>query len=173
MGRFPGERGYPVTAPIAFGQPVAGIIAVFLVLAACVWTGGLVAIFVVAKVAHRTLRPADRVAFFRGLGRAYGPVGGASLVVTLGCGAALLYGHAWDAAVVAAIIIASCLVAVTGTGVAQARQMTRLRRSALVSPGNPQVAQRVRLGAVRAAALRSAIAALTIALLAVGVLLTA
>lgn len=161
-----------MTVPIAFGQPVAGILTGFLVLAACIWTGGLVAIFVVARIAHRTLRPADRVAFFRGLGRAYGPVGGASLTVALGCGAALLYGHAWDTAMITAIVIASCLVAVTGTGVAQARQMTRLRRSALASPGDPQLARRVRQGAVRAAALRSAIAAATIALLAVGVLLT-
>lgn len=161
-----------MTAPIAFGQPAAGILTGFLVLAACVWTGGFVAIFVVARVAHRTLRPGDRVAFFRGLGRAYGPVGGASLVVALGCGAALLYGHVWDAAVIAAIVIASCLVVATGTGVVQARQMTRLRRSALASPGDLRTARRVRQGAVRATVLRSAIAAATIALLAVGVLLT-
>jgi hypothetical protein len=158
---------------IAFGEPGSGVLTGFLVLAACVWTGGLVAIFVAARVAHRTLRPADRVAFFRGLGRAYGPVGGAALTVALGCGAALLSGHAWDAALTAAVVIAVCLLAVTGAGVVQARHMTRVRRDTLSNPGDRAAARRVRLGAVRAAALRSAIAVLTVALLAVGVLLTA
>ena len=63
------------------------------------------------------------------------------------------------------------LRAVTGTGVAQARHMTRIRRGALASPGNPVLARQVRLGVVRAAVLRSAIAVLTMALLAIGVLL--
>lgn len=157
---------------MAFGQPAAGILTGFLILAACVWTGGLVAIFVVARVTQRTLQPADRVAVFRGLGRAYGPVGGASLAVALGCGAALLSNHAWDAALTAAVAVAVSLVAVTGAGVAQARHMTRIRRGALAVPANPVTARLVRRGAVRAAALRSAIAALTMALLALGVLLT-
>ena len=69
-------------------------------------------------------------------------------------------------------MVAASLVAVTGAGVAQARHMTRIRRGALASPGNPVLARQVRLGAVRAAALRSAIAVLTMALLAIGVLLT-
>ena len=161
-----------MSVPIAFGQPATGILSGFLVLAACIWTGGLVAIFVVARIARRTLGPTDRVAFFRGLGQAYGPVGGASLTVALGCGAALLSGRAWNAALTVAVVVAAGLVAVTGAGVAQARHMTRIRRGALASPGNPVLARQVRLGAVRAAALRSAIAVLTMALLAIGVLLT-
>ncbi len=160
-----------MNVPAALGQPAAGILGGFLVLAACIWTGGLVAIFVVARIAHRTLRQADRVAFFRGLGRAYGPVGGASLAVALGCGAALLSTRAWSAALTAAVVVAVSLVAVTGAGVAQARHMTRMRLGALASPGDPVAARRVRLGAVRAATLRSAIAILTMALLALGILL--
>lgn len=160
-----------VSVPMALGQPAAGILTGFLILAACVWTGGLVAIFVVARVARRTLVPADRVAFFRGLGRAYGPVGGAALAVALGCGAALLSGHAGDAARTAAIVVAAGLVAVTAAGVMQARRMTRIRRSALASPDDAVTARRIRLGALRAAGLRSAIAALTMTLLALGVLL--
>ena len=57
---------------VALAQPSAGVVAGFLVLAAFVGTGGLVAIFVTARVAHRTLEPAQRVALFRGLGRVYG-----------------------------------------------------------------------------------------------------
>jgi hypothetical protein len=70
---------------------------------------GLVAIFVVARVAQRTLRPQDRVVFFRALGRPYGPVGGTALVVALGCGAALLSGRAWDSTLIAAAVLAACL----------------------------------------------------------------
>lgn len=157
--------------PIAVGEPAAGVLTGVLILATSVWTGGLVAIFLVARIAGRTLQPADRVALFRGLGRAYGPVGTLSLAAALGCGAALVHGHAWDAAMIAALVIAVCLVAITGTGMAQARRMTRLRRDAQAHPGDPLLARHVRAGAVRAAALRASIAALTLALIAVSVLI--
>lgn len=159
--------------PAALGQPAAGTLAGFLILAAAVWTGGLAAIFIVSRVARSTLQPGARVAFFRGLGRAYGPVGGTALAVTLGCGAALLYGRPWDGALIAATVIAACLVAVTTAGVAQARRMTRLRQQALPQPASPALAARTRRGAVSAAILRAAIAALSLALLALGVLLAA
>lgn len=48
--------------------------------------------------------------------------------------------------------------------------MTRLRRSALRQPGDPSLNERVRRGAVSAAVLRGAIAALTLALMALAVL---
>jgi hypothetical protein len=155
----------------AFGQPALGTLEGFLVFAGAVWVGGLVAIFVVARVAQRTLQPRERVAFFRGLGRAYGPVGGMALAVALGCGAALLYGRAWGATLIAATVVAACLVVATGLGVAQARRMTRLRQAALRQPGDPELAGRVRRGAADAAVLRAAIAAFSLALIALGVLL--
>ena len=46
-------------------------------------------IFVVARVAHASLGAGERVAFFRGLGRAYGLAGGVALMVTLASGAVL------------------------------------------------------------------------------------
>ena len=103
------------------------------------------------------------------LGRAYGPVGGIALAVALGCGATLLYGRAWDDTLIAATISAACLVAVTAAGVAQARRMTRLRHQALAQPGSTALAGRVHRGAVSAAVLRAAIAALSLALIALGV----
>lgn len=154
----------------ALGQPVSGALEGFLVFAGAVWVGGLVTIFVVARVAQRTLPPSERVAFFRGLGRAYGPVGGTALAVALGCGAALLSGHAWGAARIAATVIAACLVAVTAAGIVQARRMTRLRQ-AMLQPGGGKLTGRVRRGAAAAAVLRAAIAALSLALIALGVLL--
>lgn len=46
---------------------MTAVLAGVLVFAGAVWTGGLVAIFVVARVARRTLGAAERVAFFRAL----------------------------------------------------------------------------------------------------------
>lgn len=139
-----------------------------LVLATAVWVGGLVAIFVAARVAHATLGVADRVTFFRGLGRAYGPVGGVALAVALASGAALASARSWSGQLTASATVAAALVAVTAAGVVQARRMTRLRQEALRAPGRPELTARVRRGTRSAAILRAAIAALSLALLALG-----
>ena len=141
-----------------------------LVFATAVWIGGLVAIFVVARVAQATLGAAERVTFFRGLGRAYGPVGGMALAIALATGAVLAAARPWDGQLTASTAIAVGLVAVTVGGVVQARRMTRLRQAALCDPGSPGLTAKVRQGARNAAALRAAIAALSLALLALGVL---
>ncbi|MGH3192754.1 MAG: hypothetical protein ACRDPY_50805 [Streptosporangiaceae bacterium] len=57
-------------AALALPRPAEASLTAVLVLATAVWVGGLAAIFVVARVAHATLAAAERVAFFRGLGRA-------------------------------------------------------------------------------------------------------
>jgi hypothetical protein len=116
-------------------SPAETSLTAVLVLATAVWIGGLVAIFVTARVAHATLGVAERVTFFRGLGRAYGPVGGVALAV------------------------AAALVAVTAAGVVQARRMARLRQDALRAPSRPELTARVRRGARSAAVLRATIAA--------------
>ncbi len=149
-------------------RPVAASLAAVLVLATAVWIGGLVAIFVVAKVAHATLGPAERVAFFRGLGRAYGLAGGVALTVALASGAVLAATYRWDGQLTASAVVAAGLVGVTVAGVAQARRMTRLRQDALRAPGSPELAAKVRRGARNATVLRAAIATLSLALLALG-----
>jgi hypothetical protein len=136
------------------------LVAVELV-AASIWVGGLVAIFVVARAASATLAPAERIAFFRALGRAYALVGCLALLVALAAGAILLDGHPWDGLLVATAIVAGALLLALATGMAQARAMTRLRRRAL---HQPRLDDRVRRGAVLAGALRGAIGALTLAL---------
>jgi hypothetical protein len=146
-------------------------LATLLVLATAIWVGGLVAIFVVARVAHATLGPADRVAFFRGLGRAYGLVGGVALTTALASGAVLAATYRWGGFLTASAAVAAGLVTVTAAGVAQARRMTRLRQHALRAPGNPELTAKVRRGARNAAVLRAAIAALSLALLALGTLI--
>jgi hypothetical protein len=149
---------------------VTALLVFVALLAACVWVGGFVAIAVVARVARRQLEPGARVAFFRALGRSYGVVGGVALAVALACGAALLADRAWDGTALAAIVVAVALVLATVAGVAQARGMTRLRRRAL---GDAALAAQVRTGAARAALLRAAIGALSVALLALAAVLAA
>ena len=143
-------------------------------LAACIWVGGFVAIGVAAGVARRQLGDAERVAFFRALGRSYGVVGGPALVVALASGAVLLGDRApgWDGTALAAVVLAAALVLATVAGVMQARGMTRLRQRALGASGDAALALALRRGAMRALVLRATIGVLTLALLAVGVVLT-
>jgi hypothetical protein len=149
-------------APYAASAPLVAVNA----LAAAIWTGGLVAIFVVARVASRTLDPDHRIAFFRALGRAYGILGSGALLVALGTGALLLsQEHRWNDLAIAGAVLAAALLLATGLGMAQARAMTRLRRRALSEPSDPALANRVQRGAVLAGVLRGAIGVLSLALL--------
>jgi hypothetical protein len=132
-----------------------------LALATAVWIGGLAAIFVMARVA-------ERVAFFRRPGRTYGLVGGTALRTALASGAVLAATHRWDGRLTASTVVAAGLVAATVAGVAQARRMTLLRQDALRPPGRPELTAKVRRGARNATVLRAAIAALSLALLALG-----
>lgn len=150
-----------------------GVLTGLLIFATALWLGGLFAIAIVARVATRTLDPVARVALFRGLGRSYGVVGTAALVLAYGTGAALLRGHAWDLATVAAAVVAVALAATLGMGMVQARRMTQLRLRALDQPRDTALATRVRRGAVRAGVLRGLIGALSLTLLALGVRIAA
>jgi uncharacterized membrane protein len=136
-------------------------------LAASIWVGGLVAIFVVARAASATLEPAQRIALFRSLGRSYGIVGSIALLVALGSGALLLRGHPWDGELITATIVAGALLVALAAGMAQARAMTRLRRRALTEPSSGLDSQ-VRKGAALAAALRATIGVLTLVLVVLG-----
>jgi uncharacterized membrane protein len=156
---------------LSLPRAAEGSLAIVLVLATAIWVGGLVAIFVAARVAHATLGPAERVAFFRGLGRAYGLVGGVALTVALASGAVLASAYRWGGFLTASTAVAAGLVTATVAGVAQARRMTRLRQRALRGPGSPELTAKVRRGARNAAVLRAAIAALSLALLALGTLI--
>jgi uncharacterized membrane protein len=142
-----------------------------LILAAAVWVGGFAVIAVVARVARRTLPPSSRVALFQGLGRTYGLVAAVALASTYGVGATLLYGRAWDGQLSATAVVATALPVTTAVGVAQARRMSRIRREALDRPADAMLAERIRRGARLAAALRALIGVLTLALLALAIML--
>ena len=153
---------------LALPRPAEASLTAVLILATAIWIGGLVVIFVVARVAHATLGPGERVAFFRGLGRAYGLVGGSALAAALASGAVLASPYRWDGQLTASTVVAAGLVAVTAAGVTQARRMTRLRQDALDGTGGAELAAKVRRGARNATVVRAAIAALSLALLALG-----
>jgi hypothetical protein len=145
------------------------VLSAVLVTAAAIWLGGFVALAVVARVARRTVNPAQRVAFFRTLGRMYVWVGGPALLVGLASGAGLLYDRPWDSARTAAAATAASLLVVTVVGVVQARQMTRLRRHTLRHPDDTVLAGRVRRAARTAGVLRALIGLFSLALVILGV----
>lgn len=152
-------------------DPVRAVLLGVLVLASCIWVGGYVAIAVVARVATRTLTAAQRIAFFRALGRRYLLLGVSALLVAFGTGAALLTDHPWDGFVTAALVTGAALVTALVVGVAQARRMTRLRAAALATAEGRHATDRVRRGARSAALLRAVIGLLSLALIALGSLL--
>lgn len=146
-------------------------LSVVLVFATAVWLGGFVTLVIVARTTRRTLEPAQRVALFRGLGRAFGGTAGGALCIGLACGIALLLGTSWSDLITTAVVLAGCLVVTTLGGVVQARRMTRLRRAALGDPDNPGVHADVQRGARRATGVRALIGVLSVALVVVGVLI--
>jgi uncharacterized membrane protein len=150
---------------------VRGVVLGIFVLTTAIWIGGYIVNIVVARVAVRTLPPAERIAFFRGLGRSYGIVGGLALLVALGTGGALLGGRTWSATLTLTTLAAASLVVVTVVGVVQARRMTRLRCAHLDRPDDPLLAGQVRAGARHASLLRAAIGVLSLTVLALGCLL--
>jgi uncharacterized membrane protein len=151
----------------------AGSVGLFVhLLAVCVWVGGFVTIAVVTRVVRRELAAPARVAFFHSLGRSYAIVGGLALGVALLTGGGLLSRRGWDEWAVVAALLALALILATGTGVAQARDMTRLRQRAVREPRDLGLTTRIERNARRALLLRSLIGALTLALLALGAALT-
>lgn len=150
----------------------SAVVTGILILASCVWVGGLVTIAVVARAASRALEPPARVALFRVVGRMYNVVGNTALAVAFGAGAYLVYGRPWDGRLTAAAVLATVLTAALGVGIAQARRMTRLRqRMHDAAADRADLAAAVRRGAAQAGMLRGVIALLSLALLAVGILL--
>lgn len=151
---------------------ISAVVTGILILAACVWVGGFVTITVVARAASRALEPAARVALFRVVGRTYNIVGNTALTVAFGAGAYLVYGRPWNGQLTAAAVLATVLTVALAVGIVQARRMTRLRQRLHAAPdGTDDLATAVRRGAAQAGILRGVIGLLSLALLAVGILL--
>ena len=135
-------------------------------IAACIWVGSLVCLALVANVARKVLDGPSQVIFFRAIGRRYGIVGTASLLVAIGAGVALAWPpSSWSGTIDAAVALSGVLVLATAAGMAQARAMTTLRREAMSSPDDHDLADAVRRGRLAAGGLRGLMAAVTLAVL--------
>jgi hypothetical protein len=133
-------------------------------IAACIWVGSLVCLALVANVARKVLDGPSQVTFFRAIGRRYGIVGSASLLVAIGAGVALAWPpSSWSGTIDAAVALSGVLVLATAAGMAQARTMTTLRRQAMSTPDDLDVARAVRRGRLVAGGLRSLMALVTLA----------
>jgi hypothetical protein len=113
--------------------------------------GGLVAIFVVARVAHATLGAAERVAFFRGLGRGVRLVGGIALVAALASGAVL-----------ASVPLLEHLPHLAARGAGDSRRPVGIRQLAGMGHQQPAAAAQLHVDTadpLRAACIRSALPA--------------
>lgn len=134
-------------------------------IAACVWVGSLVCLALVANVARKVLDGPSQVTFFRAIGRRYGIVGTASLLVAIGVGLALAWPpSSWSAIIDAAVALAGALVLATGAGMVQARSMTTLRRRALSAPQDHDAGRAVRRGRLVAGVLRGLMAVVTLSI---------
>lgn len=133
-------------------------------LAAMVWTGGMVGVTVATIAARAALAPAEQVHFFRALGRRYGVVAAVALLVFAATGLSLA-GTPTDwtgtEAVVAALTV--LVAALTAAGVRNARAVQRLRARALQDPDDAVLAARLHNVRRAATVLRALIAAATLA----------
>ncbi|WP_446664769.1 hypothetical protein [Flexivirga sp. B27] len=150
-----------------------GVLITVLVLSTSVWIGGYVAIAVVARTATTTLDPAQRVRFFRSLGRAYLRVGTPALAVALISGALAARHHSWDAVLIISTIVAVLLVALLAAAVQQARHMTRLRHDAVTAGRDAATDPAIRSGHRTAGMMRAALGALSLVLLVLGCFMAA
>jgi hypothetical protein len=136
-------------------------------LAASIWTGSLVCLAVVSAAARRVLDGPSRVALFRRIGRVYGILGSASLLVAIVAGLAL----AWPlsqltGAQTALFALAGLLVILTAAGMFQARRMTDHRQRLLHAPHDPLAAKAVHRGARFAGLLRASLGGVTLVIVA-------
>jgi hypothetical protein len=109
---------------------VTTILLVLLILATSVWIGGAACLIVVSRVTRTTLSAADRVALFRQLGKRWGIIGTAALVIAYACGLVLLLTAPWTALSTWLVVLGVALAIALAAGIVQARRMTRLRRAA-------------------------------------------
>ncbi|MEO9222362.1 MAG: hypothetical protein ABI251_11430 [Mycobacteriaceae bacterium] len=134
-------------------------------LAASIWIGSMVCLVVVSRIAKQVLEPSARVQLFRGIGRAYGIGGTVSLLIAIVLGLVLAGKPSnWTGATDVAVALAVVLVALTATGMAQARRMTAARRRSIASPDDAEATEAVRRGARTASVLRSLMGAATLAI---------
>jgi uncharacterized membrane protein len=134
-------------------------------LTASIWVGGMVCIAIVAKSARDALDESSQVALFRSVGRRYGIVGTASLLIAIAAGLGLAWPPpSWSRIICAAVILAGILVVATVIGMMQARAMTALRRKVIANPEDNSAADALQRGRLLANGIRGLMALLTLAI---------
>jgi len=142
----------------------APLVAVELITAS-IWVGGMVCLAIVAKAARGVLDESSQVAFFRAVGRRYGMVGTASLLIAIAASLALsLPPSSWSRTIDAAAVLASVLVVATIAGMMQARAMTALRRKLIANTRDSSTAVALRRGRLLANGIRGLMALMTLAI---------
>jgi uncharacterized membrane protein len=142
----------------------APLVAVELI-SASIWVGGMVCLVIVAKAARGVLDESSQVAFFRAVGRRYGIVGTASLLIATAAGLALSWPpSSWSRTIDAAVVLAGVLVVATIVGMMRARAMTALRRKAITNPGDSATEGALRRGRLLANVIRRLMALMTLAI---------
>ena len=142
----------------------APLVAVELITAS-IWVGGMVCLAIVAKAARGVLDESSQVAFFRAVGRRYGMVGTASLLIAIAAGLALSWPpSSWSRTIDAAAVLVGVLVVATIAGMMQARAMTALRRKLIANPRDSSTAVALRRGRLLANGIRGMMALMTLAI---------
>lgn len=117
---------------------------------------------VVSQAASAALDADARIVLFRALGRRYGVVGSAALLVAIGIGLAMSWPpDQWNNLTSASVALAALLVIFTVFGMFQARAISRIRHDALRGLGNSQL---VSHGARSSLVARGLIAVITLAI---------
>ena len=142
----------------------APLVAVELI-ATSIWVGGMVCLAIVAKAARGVLDESSQVTFFRAVGRRYGMVGTASLLIAIAAGLALSRPpSSWSRTIDAAAVLDGVLVVATIAGMMQARAMTALRRKLIANTRDSSTAVALRRGRLLANGIRGVMALMTLAI---------
>jgi uncharacterized membrane protein len=139
------------------------------ILAAMIWTGGMLAIAVATTAARGTLSATEQVRFFRALGRRYSVLSGGALATFAVSGLALAGTPGdWTAAQATVAGLTVLTATLTAVGVINARAVQRVRARALIEPDDVVLVARLRALRRSAAVLRASIAIVTLSAVAVG-----
>lgn len=145
-------------------------------IAAAVWTGGLVFLGVAAGVARKTIPDAERIAFFRMLGRRFAILAAATAVLIAATGADMASDRlaSWSALVdtgygrillAKIVLFALALVEAAVHSVVLGPRIGALRQALLAWPGDASLERRLRRTAAVSGILSALMLAQTIAIL--------
>lgn len=146
-------------------------------IAAAVWTGGLVMLAIAVGTARKMLPPGrERIALFRKLGRRFLAIGGSALLVLIATGADMaadrlsswgsLFGTDYGRRLTEKLSLVVVVIVLTlFHSVVQGPALSRLRELALEHPDDEQLAATIRRKSVRAAVADAVILLATLTIL--------